>query len=126
MIADEIVERRWGTYKVLGSTEGMLVKKLTVWANHSLSLQKHDHRSECWFITKGKGYVYNKGRMQPVQTGDIILVGIKSLHKITAIEEIELLEVQCGTLISEEDITRFEDYNEIDTSDLGVSDDNDG
>lgn len=105
-------ERRWGWYKVLDYTkfdngQEVLTKRLCVLAGKNLSYQFHNYRSEIWTIINGEGqFVYN-GEMRHVSSGDVLEIQVGGIHAIKAISDLEIIEVQRGTKINEEDIIRI-------------------
>lgn len=105
-------ERRWGWYRVLENTKypegnGVLIKRLNITAGKNLSYQLHYKRSEVWTIVKGEGiYVMNNG-MSHVRAGDVIHNPLGSKHALKAITDMEIIEVQTGSELVEEDIHRI-------------------
>lgn len=115
-MSESIEERLWGTYQVLYSDDFCKVKKLVVWPGHSLCLQKHSQRSEHWYVISGQGLFYNNGKMKFGEKGDSFDLPVDTLHKATALdgtESLVFIEVQTGTYFGEDDITRYETYEEI-------------
>ncbi|MBX0313318.1 sugar phosphate nucleotidyltransferase [Planococcus glaciei] len=105
-------ERRWGWYRVLEHTkypEGneVLIKRLGISAGRNLSYQVHYKRSEVWTIVKGEGiFVYND-QLQHVRTGDVLHIPLSARHAIRATTDMEVIEVQSGSELIEEDIFRI-------------------
>ena len=104
-------ERRWGWYRVLDFTKfnetEVLTKRIGVTASKNLSYQKHFHRSEVWTIISGKGLFVLNGKIKGIQVGDVLQIPVGALHGIKAITDLELIEVQMGTELIEEDIVRI-------------------
>ncbi|MCM3363559.1 sugar phosphate nucleotidyltransferase [Niallia sp. MER TA 168] len=106
-------ERRWGWYKVLDYTkfeEGIetLTKRICIKRGKNLSYQQHFYRSEVWTVIRGHGeFVINDDLFQ-VKAGDVLQVPIAAKHAIKAITDLEIIEVQSGSQLIEEDITRLE------------------
>jgi mannose-1-phosphate guanylyltransferase len=105
-------ERRWGNYKVLdhskyGSTE-VLTKKLTLLSGKQFSYQYHEYRREIWNIISGEGVLYLNGAKSRVKKGDVVSVGVGEKHGLWADGDLELIEIQMGTPLIEEDIVRLE------------------
>ncbi|WNQ10822.1 sugar phosphate nucleotidyltransferase [Paenibacillus aurantius] len=105
-------ERRWGWYRVLdckkyGEGQEMLTKRIGIRAGCNLSYQLHEKRREVWTILSGSGELILDGRLYPVDAGDVwqIPVGVK--HSLRAFTELELIEVQTGSELVEEDIVRL-------------------
>lgn len=108
-------ERRlWGEYRVLDAAvyDGVktLTKELIVESGKQLSYQKHASRSEIWTIVSGQGEVVIDGEVREVSSGDIVNVKIGNLHSIRAFDELHIIEVQLGQVLSESDIERFGNY----------------
>ncbi|WP_107923561.1 sugar phosphate nucleotidyltransferase [Lysinibacillus parviboronicapiens] len=105
-------ERRWGWYRVLDITkkEGreVLTKRLCVEAGKNLSYQFHNNRSEVWTIISGDAIFIQDGETKMVLPGDVLSIPIGSKHCLYALTDTELIEVQMGDSIVEEDIVRLE------------------
>jgi mannose-1-phosphate guanylyltransferase/mannose-6-phosphate isomerase len=120
---DEIAEaptsaRPWGTYRVLSKDERHKIKRITVSPGHRLSLQFHMHRSEHWVVVKGtaKVVIYDHGedaaaREQLVHEGESVFVPKGFLHRLDNPGRIplEIIEVQIGEYVGEDDIVRVND-----------------
>jgi|HigsolmetaAR204D_1030405.scaffolds.fasta_scaffold00005_5 mannose-1-phosphate guanylyltransferase len=105
-------ERRWGWYKVIDyglTKEGkqVLTKRLCIYAGHHLSYQKHDKRSEVWTIVSGHGEFVLNERLMRVSAGDVLHIPAQARHSIRADSHLEIIEVQTGSLLIEEDIVRL-------------------
>ncbi|USK28390.1 cupin domain-containing protein [Bacillus sp. CMF21] len=105
-------ERRWGSYKVLDYSKlnngnEVLTKKIRLKTGHNLSYQFHNHRNEVWTIINGEGVFALNGKMQVVRSGDVLVIDAGDHHALKAISELELIEVQTGTQLIEEDIVRI-------------------
>ncbi|WJE15265.1 sugar phosphate nucleotidyltransferase [Halobacillus sp. ACCC02827] len=114
-------ERRWGWYRVLDYTkfvEGneILTKRIGITAGQNLSYQVHYKRTEVWTIVKGEGVFAIDGQLQHVRAGDVIQIPLGQKHALRATTNMEIVEVQTGSELIEEDIHRFAlDWNEIET-----------
>lgn len=112
-------ERRWGWYIVLDHTkytEGneVLTKKVGIKAGKNLSYQMHSKRSELWSIIKGEGIIILDGELTHTSPGDVFKIPIASKHAIKAITDMEIVEVQTGYELVEEDVIRIENnWDEI-------------
>ena len=106
-----IEERPWGTFENILDEKNYLVKKLTVYPKHKLSLQYHNNREEHWIVTSGKGKVTISGKQFQAEVGSRFFIKRKDIHRIENDNEepLVLIEVQLGDKISEEDIVRLED-----------------
>jgi len=115
-------ERRWGWYKVLDYTkygQGMevLTKKVCIHEGKNLSYHVHQDRSETWTILKGEGEFVLGGEFRRVKKHDVLHIPAGARHAIRAIEELEFIEIQQGTDLSESDIHRiFMTWSEICTA----------
>ncbi|MDN3450097.1 sugar phosphate nucleotidyltransferase [Planococcus sp. APC 3906] len=105
-------ERRWGWYRVLEYTkypEGneVLTKRLGVSACKNLSYQVHYKRSEVWTIVKGEGIFVFDDQLRHVRNGDVLHIPLGTKHAIRATTDMEIIEVQTGSELIEEDIFRI-------------------
>ncbi|KML28314.1 sugar phosphate nucleotidyltransferase [Priestia aryabhattai] len=119
-------ERRWGWYRVLDYTkleEGkeVLTKRIGVTAGKNLSYQLHDYRDEVWTIIKGEGEFILNDELKFVKSGDVLQVKSGDKHAIRAITDLEIIEVQTGSQLIEEDIVRlYMTWEDIKTNVLSV------
>lgn len=108
------VHRPWGTYEGVAMGERFQVKRITVNPGASLSLQKHHHRAEHWVVVKGTASVH-RGEETLLLTEDqstYIPLGVTHRLSNPGVIPLELVEVQTGSYLGEDDIVRFEDtYN---------------
>lgn len=105
-------ERRWGWYRVLDHItvkDGtqVLTKRICVKASKNISYQKHSYRQEVWTIIQGTGVFALNGKLYPVKAGDVLQIPIEAEHGIKAITDLELIEVQTGPQLIEDDISRI-------------------
>lgn len=106
--------RPWGHFCVLDSGEGFVTKSLTVLPGRRLSLQRHVHRDEKWTVAAGTGTAQvgdeDNSRIS-LRPGVQVSVPAGAWHRLQAAESSTLVvvEVQLGSLLSEEDIVRKED-----------------
>ncbi|TSI05937.1 sugar phosphate nucleotidyltransferase [Lysinibacillus sp. BW-2-10] len=123
-----VEERRWGWYKVLDYTkianeEEVLTKRICIFKEKNLSYQYHHHRSEVWTILKGTGLFILNNEMITVGPGDVLKIPPGDYHAIKAIEELEIIEVQQGNYLIEEDIIRlYTDWEAIEANYEKVND----
>ena len=105
------VHRPWGTYTTLMRSDTDLIKKLLVHPHMRLSLQYHNHRSEHWVVVKGEAEVTNGDVISVVKTGESTFIPKGCLHRLAneSDEVLEVIEVQQGDVLTEEDIVRVED-----------------
>lgn len=112
-------ERRWGWYRVLDYTkleEGkeVLTKRIGIDEGKNLSYQLHDYRDEVWTIIKGEGEFVLNDESRLIKTGDVIQIQAGDKHAVKAITDLEIIEVQTGSQLIEEDIVRlFMSWEEI-------------
>ena len=103
--------RPWGKYVNLFEGKNFLVKELTVNSKSSISLQKHNFRSEHWMITKGKPMItINKKKFYSKQN-ESVFVPRGAIHRIknNFKKPVKIIEVQTGPILKETDIIRFQD-----------------
>lgn len=105
-------EKRWGYYRVLhhrSTEEGIevLTKVLHVYANKNLSYQVHQHRSEVWTIVEGEGEFILNDRLMSIRTGDVLEIPVGAKHAVRANKDLEIIEVQLGSKLIEQDIVRI-------------------
>ena len=105
------VFRPWGYYENLDQGSGYLVKRIMVKPGEALSLQMHHHRAEHWVVVRGKARVTRDGEVTMLERNQSIYIPLSETHRLEnpSEEELHLIEVQSGDLISEDDIVRFED-----------------
>jgi len=114
-------ERRWGWYQVINFRKmdnGMetLTKKLFVQAGKNLSYQYHLQRSEVWVVVAGEGDFVLNDRVRTIRTGDVLQIPQGAKHGIKAMSDLEIIEVQLGAKLVEEDIVRLSmNWDEIKT-----------
>jgi len=105
-------QRPWGNYKTLHNEDNFLLKKITVKPSSKLSLQSHEHRSEYWIIISGKGNVVIGDDTIYVAKRSFVYIPKKVKHRIVNecfTENLVFVEVQVGNILSEDDITRYQD-----------------
>ncbi|MFJ7638313.1 sugar phosphate nucleotidyltransferase [Peribacillus sp. NPDC097206] len=115
-------ERRWGWYHVLDYTKfdeanEVLTKRIGITANKNISYQRHFHRSEVWTIINGTGLFVLNDIIRVVNPGDVLEIPLGAAHGIKALTDLEIIEVQCGTELIEEDILRiFMTWEEVEAN----------
>jgi len=111
--ADEHVTtyRPWGSYTVLEESERYKIKKIVVNVGERLSLQRHQHRSEHWIVVKGAALVEIDGKEQYIHENESAYVPKSVVHRLSNPGKIplEMIEVQNGEYVGEDDIERLED-----------------
>lgn len=103
--------RPWGYYRVLEDEPDHKVKRIVVYPGRRLSLQRHKHRSEHWYIIQGKAVVKINDEDIPVEVGGSVDISRGAWHRITNVgkEDTVFIEVQSGDYFGEDDIERAED-----------------
>jgi mannose-1-phosphate guanylyltransferase/mannose-6-phosphate isomerase len=107
----QIVNKPWGYYLNLNTDDGYKVKKIVVNPGGKLSLQKHEHRSEHWIISKGTAKVTNGDETFIVKEKGALFIPQRNIHRIENIGNtpLHIIEVQFGIILEEDDIVRLED-----------------
>jgi len=107
----KIIYRPWGSYECLYEESTWKVKKIIVKPKQSLSLQKHNHRSEHWVVLKGVASVEINGEKSKVYENQSTYIPLGIKHRLSNKEDFPLIivEVQSGESVEENDIVRFED-----------------
>ncbi|WP_151733156.1 sugar phosphate nucleotidyltransferase [Paenibacillus tengchongensis] len=105
-------ERRWGHYKVIDYVkynEGneVLTKRIFIQEGKNISYQLHHKRSEIWTIVSGEASIVLNERMHNVKAGDVVRIPEGTKHAILALTDVELIEVQTGSELVEEDNIRI-------------------
>jgi len=105
------VHRPWGAYQSVDNGERHQVKRITVKPGGRLSLQKHHHRSEHWIVVRGAAQVTVNELVKVVHENESIYIPIGATHRLENPGKIplELIEVQTGSYLGEDDIIRIED-----------------
>jgi mannose-6-phosphate isomerase-like protein (cupin superfamily) len=105
------VHRPWGTYQSVDNGDRHHVKRITVKAGERLSLQKHHHRSQHWIVVRGTARVTVGELAKIVHERESIYIPIGAVHRLENPGKIllELIEVQVGSYLGEDDIVRIED-----------------
>ncbi len=103
--------RPWGHAQTLQVGDGFLVKRITVAPGRALSLQLHHHRSEHWVVVRGEAEVVRGDERFTLAADESTYIPVGTRHRLTnrGATPLEVIEVQTGSLLSEEDIVRFED-----------------
>jgi mannose-1-phosphate guanylyltransferase/mannose-6-phosphate isomerase len=105
------IYRPWGYYQDIDSAPRYRVKRIVVKPGSKLSLQKHFHRSEHWVVVKGTAEVTLGSDVRSVHENESIYIPIGSVHRLANPGKIplELIEVQVGSYLGEDDIVRMAD-----------------
>ncbi|MCG7547216.1 mannose-1-phosphate guanylyltransferase/mannose-6-phosphate isomerase [Pseudoalteromonas sp. Of7M-16] len=105
------VYRPWGKYDSVDNGERFQVKRITVKPGAKLSVQMHHHRAEHWIVVSGTARVHLDGEERFVTENESVYIPITSVHALEnpGKVDLELIEVQSGSYLGEDDIVRFED-----------------
>ena len=105
------VHRPWGWFNRLDESENFTVKLIVVKPGESLSLQKHEHRAEHWVVVNGVAEVTCGDVTFMLAENQSTYIPLGAIHRLAnpGKEMLELIEVQSGTYLGEDDIIRFED-----------------
>jgi mannose-1-phosphate guanylyltransferase/mannose-6-phosphate isomerase len=105
------VNRPWGWYDSVDKGEHFKVKRIQVKPGASLSLQMHHHRAEHWIVVKGTAEVTNGLQVITLQENQSTYIPQGQTHRLAnpGTEPLEIIEVQSGYYLGEDDIVRFED-----------------
>jgi mannose-1-phosphate guanylyltransferase/mannose-6-phosphate isomerase len=105
------VYRPWGSYETLVTSERFQVKRIVVNPGQRLSLQKHHHRAEHWVVVHGTAEVTCEENIFMLSEDESTYIPLGSKHRLANPGRVplELIEVQSGTYLGEDDIVRYED-----------------
>ncbi|MCD1124792.1 mannose-1-phosphate guanylyltransferase/mannose-6-phosphate isomerase [Jinshanibacter sp. LJY008] len=105
------VYRPWGKYDAIDSGKRYQVKRITVNSGEKLSIQMHHHRAEHWIVVSGTANVYLGDKIQLLTENQSIYIPLGTIHALENPGKIplELIEVQSGAYLGEDDIVRFDD-----------------
>lgn len=105
------VHRPWGTYQSVDNGESFQVKRIVVKPGKKLSLQMHHKRAEHWVVVKGTATVTRGEDVFELRENEstFIPLGVKHRLENATTEPLEIIEVQSGTYLGEDDIVRFDD-----------------
>jgi mannose-1-phosphate guanylyltransferase/mannose-6-phosphate isomerase len=105
------VQRPWGWYDSLEEADNFKVKRILVNPGASLSLQKHAHRAEHWIVVRGTAEITCGEKKFTLFQNQSTYIPVGELHRLTNTGDVslEMIEVQSGTYLGEDDIVRVED-----------------
>lgn len=105
------VYRPWGWYESLARGERMQVKRIQVKPGASLSLQLHHHRAEHWVVVHGEAEVTRGEEVFTLREDQSTYIPQETRHRLCnkGVQPLEIIEVQSGSYVGEDDIVRFED-----------------
>jgi mannose-1-phosphate guanylyltransferase/mannose-6-phosphate isomerase len=116
------VARPWGSYEAIASGPRFQVKHIVVDPGERLSLQSHVHRSEHWVVVHGLAEVTVGDQVSILQENESIYIPAGAKHRLANPGKVplELVEIQCGPYLGEDDIVRFDDqYGRADAEKKG-------
>jgi len=105
------VYRPWGSYETIELSERYQVKRIRVKPGASLSLQMHHHRAEHWVVVTGTAIVQRNEEEMILSENESVYIPLGATHRLTNPGKVplEMIEVQVGSYLGEDDIVRFED-----------------
>ena len=117
MVAPQVTEehikvhRPWGSYQSVDNGDRHQVKRIIVKPGSRLSLQKHHHRAEHWIVVRGAARVTINDDVKTVHENELVYIPMGAVHRLENPGKImlELIEVQTGSYLGEDDIIRIED-----------------
>ena len=105
------VYRPWGHYDLVDRGERHHTKRIVVKPGAKLSLQKHHHRAEHWVVVKGTACVHRDGEEVMITENESIYIPVGTVHSLEnpGVIPLEMVEVQSGSYLGEDDIVRYQD-----------------
>jgi len=106
-----VFHRPWGKYINLFNGKGFLIKELVINSNSSISLQKHNHRSEYWFVISGKAKITLNKKKLFKNINETAFIPQGAIHRIENPFKVpvRIMEAQTGSILKETDIIRYKD-----------------
>lgn len=107
----ERTQRPWGWYETVSEVAGNKIKRIGVLPGQKLSLQKHHQRSEHWVVVEGSARVTLDDREFDLAKGQHCDIAVGQVHRLANLttELVEIVEVQFGAYLGEDDIVRLQD-----------------
>jgi mannose-6-phosphate isomerase-like protein (cupin superfamily) len=117
---NQIFERPWGMFEIFVTAKNYQVKRLTVYPKGKLSLQSHNHRSEHWVVVHGTAKVTNGENSLTLAENESTFIPVGHKHRLEnpGKDNLEIIEVQTGDYLGEDDIIRYEDIYDRTSKDL--------
>lgn len=100
-------EKSWGTYNVMDAQQGAVTIKANLYAGRKMSYHRHDFRDEVWTVLTGEGIVTIDDMEQIVRPGDVVSIAAGCKHTIQAKTDMQLIEIQIGSVIDVSDKVVF-------------------
>ncbi|MCR5688231.1 MAG: cupin domain-containing protein [Lachnospiraceae bacterium] len=101
-------EKSWGSYQVIAVDEGSMTVKVTLNPGHGMHYHSHKLRDEVWTVVEGRGTAVIDDNVRQISAGDVITMKAGVKHKVDAITELKLIEVQIGSEISVHDKEKYD------------------
>jgi mannose-1-phosphate guanylyltransferase/mannose-6-phosphate isomerase len=110
-LSHDRVYRPWGYYESVDTGPGYQVKRIVVGAGQALSLQRHRHRAEHWVVVSGIARVTRDDEVIDLVKNQSVYIPLGAKHRLEnpGAEPLQVVEVQSGEYLGEDDIERFED-----------------
>lgn len=110
-VTPAVTERPWGSFTSIEAGVRYQVKRLSVSPGGRLSLQMHRHRSEHWVVVRGRAHVTRGPHVLELVENESIFIPCGMMHRLENrhAEPLEVIEVQVGDYLGEDDIVRLED-----------------
>lgn len=107
----ERTTRPWGWYETVSEVAGHKIKRIGVLPGQQISLQKHHHRAEHWVVVAGLAHVTLGEQAFDLPVGGHCDIAVGQVHRLsnTTTEPVEIVEVQFGAYLGEDDIVRLQD-----------------
>jgi mannose-1-phosphate guanylyltransferase/mannose-6-phosphate isomerase len=107
----QTVHRPWGQYTVLTESNNYKIKRIIVNPKSKLSLQSHQHRSEHWVVVTGRATIMKDSKEFKLTHNQSLYIEANEKHRLMNLEDkpLEIIEIQCGSYVGEDDIERFDD-----------------
>ncbi len=105
------VKRSWGSYTVLEEGPSFKMKRIEVRPGGRLSLQRHKHRSEHWVVISGEATVTCGEKVSALRSNESTFIPAGTMHRLEnrTAAPVQIIEVQVGSYVGEDDIERFDD-----------------
>jgi mannose-6-phosphate isomerase len=107
----ERTQRPWGWYETVSAVAGNKIKRIGVLPGQQISLQKHHQRAEHWVVVQGVARVTLDERTFDLPTGGHCDIAVGQVHRLANVttDPVEIVEVQFGSYLGEDDIVRLQD-----------------
>ena len=112
----ERTERPWGWYETVSVAPGNKIKRISVLPGRQISLQKHHQRAEHWVVVSGVASVTLDQQVLTLAVGAHVDIAVGQVHRLAnhSTERVEIVEVQFGNYLEEDDIVRLsDDYGRV-------------